>query len=188
MQPPENPQYCYRIELFKSGSEWITENGRLFWRKRADLTKFWRQLACARAKEAGLPRLDNAHIVAELRFADSRRRDPANWMPTAKAAVDGLVDAGVFADDNAKFVTGPDLRLGPVVSRGWQSMHLLIYPTERPVKITGEYKACPQCERPYEKKYPRQTPFTIGRRRGLVELTPHEADCAYAPRTEDETE
>lgn len=181
MQPPEDPQYCYRVELFKSGSDWITENGRLFWRKRADLTKFWRTLACARANEAGIPHLDNAYIVAELRFADNRRRDPANWAPTAKAAVDGLVDAGVFDDDNAKYVTGPDMRLGPVVARGFQSMHLLIYPTEKPVKITGEYKQCPDCQRPYEKDYPRGTAFTFGRRGNhVMELTPHDDDCEWA--------
>lgn len=180
MQPPDDPTYFYRAELFKSGSDWLTENQRLFWRRRAELTRFWRNLASARAKEAGIPHLDNAHIVAELRFADSRRRDPANWMPTAKAAVDGLVDAGVFTDDNAKFVTGPDLRLGPVVSRGFQSMHLLIYPTERPVKITGEYRQCPECERPYEKDYPHDTAFTIRRWVQKVELTPHHDDCERA--------
>ena len=121
----------YRVELLKGMREWITSNQRLFWRVRALRTKAWRDLACERAKEMGLPHLaDGAHVVCELRFADRRRRDPGNWYPTAKAVVDGLVDAGVFTDDNAKFVTGPDMRLGPIVGRGWQGMHVFIYPKE----------------------------------------------------------
>lgn len=36
---------------------------------------------------------------------DRRRRDPSNLMPTQKAVVDGLVDAGVVPDDCPPFVT-----------------------------------------------------------------------------------
>lgn len=181
MQPPEDPRYFYRLELLKGAREWLTANDRLFWRKRADITKSWRDLACARALHDRTPRMDAAHIICELRFADKRRRDPGNWAPTAKAAVDGLVDAGVFNDDNHRIVTGPDMRMGPTVARGWQGVHLLIYPVEKPVKISGEYKQCPICQRPYEKSYPRGTDFTIGRRgKRIVELTPHEDGCTWA--------
>lgn len=61
-----------------------------------------------------IPNLDRIHIVCVLHFADSRRRDPNNWAPTAKAIVDGLVDAGVVDDDSAQYVIGPDMRLGPI--------------------------------------------------------------------------
>jgi hypothetical protein len=33
-----------------------------------------------------------------------------NYYPTAKAILDGLVDAGVLPDDNDDHVTGPDMR------------------------------------------------------------------------------
>jgi len=130
MQPPNDAPHYYRLELIKGMREWITSNQRLFWRVRSDRTKAWRSLACARAKEMGLPPMEQARIVAEFRFSDKRRRDPANWYPTVKACVDGLVDAGMFPDDNAHHVLGPDMRLGPVVNRGWQGIHPLIHPTE----------------------------------------------------------
>lgn len=45
-----------------------------------------------------------------LVWADNRRRDPGNWYPTAKAIVDGLVDAGILIDDDHTKVVGPDMR------------------------------------------------------------------------------
>lgn len=186
MQPPDNPKYFYRLELLKGAREWLTANDRLFWRKRADITKSWRDLAWTRALHDRIPPMDSALIVCELRFTDKRRRDPANWAPTAKAAVDGLVDAGVFADDHADIITGPDMRMGPTVAQGWQGVHLLIYPTEKPVRITGEYKQCPQCEKPYEKSYPPRTPMTVGRRKGLVEITPHTDTCPWSLQDSDD--
>ena len=39
--------------------------------------------------------------------------DPANWAPTAKAVLDGLVsDYGLAEDDNRRFVTGPFMHEG----------------------------------------------------------------------------
>lgn len=122
----------YRLEVLSGGREWITANQRLFWRVRSERTKSWRTHTANRAKEMGLPHLDKALIVCELRFSDNRRRDPHNWSPTAKAAVDGLVDAGVFDDDDHTRVTGPDMRIGPKVPPAWRGLHLLIYPTEVP--------------------------------------------------------
>lgn len=65
------------------------------------------------------PLFQRAHILGVLHPATAgRRRDPANWYPSFKAAVDGLVDAGVLEDDDHTRVVGPDMRLGPVVKRG----------------------------------------------------------------------
>ena len=50
-------------------------------------------------------------------WADNRKRDVNNWQPTAKALVDGLVDAGVLEDDNDAHLVGPDLR------RDWAAEH-----------------------------------------------------------------
>ena len=41
------------------------------------------------------------------------RRDLHNYMPTLKALVDGLVDAGLLPDDDARHLQGPDMRLDP---------------------------------------------------------------------------
>lgn len=53
-----------------------------------------------------------AHILGVLHPATARRADPANWYPSFKAAVDGLVDAGLLEDDDHTRVVGPDMRLG----------------------------------------------------------------------------
>lgn len=97
---------------------WINANdntGGKLWHKRRALVDAWRRSASWHARQARLPRLDRAHIIAEFCFTDNRRRDPANFYPTVKAAVDGLVDAGLLADDSHRYLIGPDMRLGPRV-------------------------------------------------------------------------
>lgn len=126
-----NEQHAYRLELLATGKEWLTANQRLFWRVRAVRTRQWRDYAAERARAKELPLIERARVVCELRFCDARRRDPGNWAPTAKAVVDGLVDAGVFTDDDHTHVTGPDMRIGPKVLPAWRGMHLLIYPQEK---------------------------------------------------------
>lgn len=47
-------------------------------------------------------------VVVEMRLTfprRDRRRDSPNWIPTAKAALDGIVDAHVIADDSDAHVT-----------------------------------------------------------------------------------
>jgi crossover junction endodeoxyribonuclease RusA len=61
------------------------------------------------------PLLQRAYILGVLHPASRRRADPANWYPSFKAAVDGLVDAGVLEDDDHSHLVGPDMRIGPVV-------------------------------------------------------------------------
>lgn len=125
---PANSQYAYRLFLPLGERQWITANQRLFWRVRSVRTKEWRKAAHDQAKAQQLPHIEKAAVVAEMRFADARRRDPANWAPTAKAIVDGLVDAGVFTDDNYRYVTGPDMRIGPVGKDEQRGVLLLIWP------------------------------------------------------------
>lgn len=121
---------CYRVEILLGQMSWINANQRLFWRVRSARTKQWREAAKQRAIDMHLPHMRAAYILAELRFSTNQRRDPANWAPTAKACVDGLVDAGVFDDDNYRHVTGPDMRIGEKVPEQRRGIHLLIFPTE----------------------------------------------------------
>jgi crossover junction endodeoxyribonuclease RusA len=121
----------YRLEVLAGGLPWITENMRLFWRVKAQRTKGWRLATFLHATKENLPRIEKARIICELRFCDKRIRDANNWSPTAKACVDGLVDAGVFDNDDHSRVIGPDMRMGPVVPTAWRGVHLLIYPLEK---------------------------------------------------------
>jgi len=61
--------------------------------------KTWRELAEAH----GIPALDRIVITATPLHADRRSpQDACACAPATKAAIDGLVDAGVIPDDNGK--------------------------------------------------------------------------------------
>jgi crossover junction endodeoxyribonuclease RusA len=70
------------------------------------------------------PVLRRVHILGVLHPPGRGRRDPANWYPSFKAAVDGFVDAGLVADDDHRHVVGPDMRLGSVVQGGQLALHI----------------------------------------------------------------
>jgi hypothetical protein len=91
----------------------INANDRLHWRKKAALTKAWRQAAEEATYDATIPvtcYTTRVHITFAIRWPDNRRRDPGNWYPTAKACVDGIVAGGLIRDDSDDYVLGPDLR------------------------------------------------------------------------------
>ena len=93
--------------------EWINQNDRLHWAVKARLTREWRNAAAWAAKDARLPRFTRqVRITASVHKLHGRQYDAANWSVTAKAAVDGLRDAGVLVDDSNKYVVGPDMRAG----------------------------------------------------------------------------
>lgn len=64
------------------------------------------------------PLFQRAHILGIYHHQSTGRCDPANWYPSFKAAVDGLVDAGLLDDDDHTRVAGPDMRLGAKVKGG----------------------------------------------------------------------
>lgn len=111
-----DPPRHYRIEIDRLGKDWLTANQRIHHFAKARLSRNWRDIAAWRCRDIDAQFTNGARVVCELRFAIRRTRDPANWAPTAKAVVDGLVDAGLFPDDSDKYVTGPDMRLGPRVA------------------------------------------------------------------------
>lgn len=112
------------------GCDWLSANQRHHWRTKADLTAWWRAAAGWRTRQAGIPALGPTLVVAELHMTPRRRVriDPANYAPTAKACVDGLVDAGIWPDDSSGWVTGPDMRLGlPAKGTASEALVLLLW-------------------------------------------------------------
>lgn len=107
---PAGPGTTWTVEL--PPLELVTSNQRLHYMAKARLMKAIRDSALWLARAQNIPNLQRARIVGELRFPDRRRRDPANWADSAKAATDGLVSAGVLPDDDATHLLGPDMRLG----------------------------------------------------------------------------
>lgn len=109
----------FQVEL-PPGLELPNANQRLHHLQKARLVRALREAAFLAARAANAPTLQRAHVFYTVHPDTARRRrDPGNWAPAAKAAIDGLVDAGVLPDDNSTRLLGPDPRLGHPV-RGTQ--------------------------------------------------------------------
>lgn len=91
--------------------EWLNSNQRLHPQQKARRSRTWRDAAKAAAQ--GLPPFAcPVRIIAHVQKPIRNRFDPGNWYPTAKACVDGIVDAQLLADDDYRHVEGPDMRRG----------------------------------------------------------------------------
>lgn len=102
---------AYAITLDQP-QDWLNANERAHWSRRSTLTRYWRDLACAKAKQARIPRLDRARVIVTAYKPTKRRFDAGNLHPTAKACVDGIVDAQILDDDDHLHLDGPDMRAG----------------------------------------------------------------------------
>lgn len=73
---------------------------------RAKWTKAWRGAFCELAKDAMLPSMSKVEITIQPYVLNARYRQDVCFgvAPLAKAAIDGLIDAGVLLDDNANVV------------------------------------------------------------------------------------
>lgn len=94
-------------------ADMLSLNGRADRRTLSPRIRTLRMQARVMARAAHCPTFMRARLVAWVRFPDGRRRDLHNYMPTLKALVDGLVDAGLLPDDDARHLQGPDMRLDP---------------------------------------------------------------------------
>lgn len=109
----------YELAVDVPGRDWLTANGRDHWAKRASRTRRLRHRAFLLARSALAegslaPTSGRVHVDALIVQRTRRRMDPANAYPTVKPLIDGLTDAGVWEDDDADHVDGPDMRLGGV--------------------------------------------------------------------------
>lgn len=94
----------------------MSMNHRLHWRAQRRIARGWRQAAHVHALAqlgAGPAARRRPACFVRVSFPvddPGRRRDPHNLAPTVKAIVDGLVDAGVWSDDDEQWVTVLDPR------------------------------------------------------------------------------
>lgn len=94
--------------------------------KRAAAVKLWRtafyHLAVAHQVP---PATGPLQMVVHVRLRGRRTMDAANYLPAVKAAVDGLVDAGVIPDDSPQWVSRYVLH-APVNEQTWDGLTLII--------------------------------------------------------------
>lgn len=96
----------FAIELCLMGRRPISLNQERnqHFRKRVEDTKWWREGFAWAAIEAGMPKLTAAEIVVQPVLENRRWQDTAACFPSAKAAIDGLIDARVLEDDTPDIV------------------------------------------------------------------------------------
>ena len=82
----------------------VNAERRMHWGKRAGLVRPMREAARVEALKAQIPRLQRLGVTATPRQARGRLADVAGPYPAVKAAVDGLVDAGILPDDSPEFL------------------------------------------------------------------------------------
>lgn len=84
----------------------LTSNQRLHHHAKADRVRVLRRQAWALARAARLePIKEPCQLYVRIANATRNRLDPANFWPTIKPVLDGLVDAGLLADDDSKHLT-----------------------------------------------------------------------------------
>ena len=102
--------------------EITTPNSRVHWSRTARCAKAWREATCWLARDAKIPTLDRIAVTLTHWPADRRKRDHDRLVLVAKWCVDGLVDAGVIADDDTEHLAAsPTCRIEP--TRGDKRRH-----------------------------------------------------------------
>lgn len=127
--------YVFRVDApvtpSRTGSgrvQWLNANSRADRRALMHVVAEWRRRGAEAARAAGVPHLEAARVVAVVHKTRRGRWDPSNLAPTAKAIIDGLVDAGVLDDDSTAYVEGPDMRAGTLAAEPHVAIHL--YPAD----------------------------------------------------------
>lgn len=72
--------------------------------KRAKLVKEWRDAFCEITQNCNVPPLSAISLRVQPYLRDNRVQDLGACFPAYKAALDGIVDAGVVPDDTPEYV------------------------------------------------------------------------------------
>ena len=83
---------------------------------------------CQRAQECDVPSFREPVFIDITWYEQNRRRDPDNVMFAAKFILDGLVNAGVLANDTQRHVLGIEHRV--LVDRDRPRVQVTIYDPE----------------------------------------------------------
>ena len=101
---------------------WQTANGRYHHHDRARRTRQVRKDARVLAMQLE-PVGKLSQVIAYIGYPTNNRADAPNASPTVKAILDGIVDAGILADDDSTHITRTSFERGP--KSGTPGMHLI---------------------------------------------------------------
>lgn len=85
----------------------LNANDRPHWTQKAKITAYLRQigrLKVSEGKYTAYTKKRPCGLVVTIYAPTKRRMDPPNFYPTIKALVDGMTDAGLWADDNHEII------------------------------------------------------------------------------------
>lgn len=99
--------------ILLDGDTPISMNRRGHWRTHADAIRTWRTSVMWLAGAEQIPACDRIAVTLHVWPPDRRRRDRHNLHATLKPCLDGLVDAGVVADDTPDHLAGESIVLHP---------------------------------------------------------------------------
>jgi crossover junction endodeoxyribonuclease RusA len=102
-QAEETEQNIYRLEF--NQRPWTTNAERKGNRwERAELVKVWRSAFQILAKSERIPPMTWMSVTVEPHQKGGRLQDVGACHPAVKAAIDGMVDAGVLPDDSSQYL------------------------------------------------------------------------------------
>lgn len=99
----DSEQLVYRLEYTER--PWTTNFERKGNRwERAELVKEWRSAFHVLALKEKIPKMSWMSVTVEPHSKASRSQDVGACHPAVKAAIDGIVDAGVLVDDSPEYL------------------------------------------------------------------------------------
>lgn len=99
----DETQVIYRLEFEQR--PWTTNAERAGNRwERAKLTKEWREAFAWLARSNNIPKMRWISVTVEPHQKTGVLQDVGACNPAVKAAIDGLVDAGIIIDDSPQYV------------------------------------------------------------------------------------
>lgn len=116
---------AFKVTL-PAGLKLLSLNGREHWSTRNRRAQALKKAAWAMALQGKVPPLGRVIVIAEYRPPDRRRRDADNLMSSVKAAIDGIVAAGVIPDDECpRYVSRIACTIGEPFPKGCLVLHLI---------------------------------------------------------------
>jgi crossover junction endodeoxyribonuclease RusA len=112
-------------------SLFLSANDRPHWAVKMRMVRELRRMGLIRGHD--VEPQGTTHVAAFIGYLRNGKADPANAAPTVKALIDGLVDAGVWPDDDSTHVIGPTyLRDPKSTTPGHYTVRLVLTSQEVP--------------------------------------------------------